>query len=72
MRGEGGEEGREWACLGFGDEGEEEGEVTLGEGSSKQEENSSKVEPIILRPSLNRGKVAKGLIVAPPASTGAL
>jgi len=64
-RGDGGEFGREVECLVPGEGGQEVGLVTLGEGTSKQEEKSSNVEPMILRPSLSRGSVAKGLTEEP-------
>jgi hypothetical protein len=63
--GEGGEFGSEVECLVAGEGGHEVGLVTLGDGTSKQEEKSSNVEPIILRPSLSRGSVAKGLTEEP-------
>lgn len=60
-RGEGGEFGREVEFLVPGEGGHDVGLVTLGDGTSKQEEKSSNVEPMIFRPSLSRGNVAKGL-----------
>lgn len=64
-RGEGGEFGREVECLYAGEGGQVVGLVTLGDGTSKQEEKSSNVDPMIFRPSLSRGKVAKGLTEEP-------
>jgi len=68
----GGVFGREAECLGEGEGGEEVGLVTRGEGSSKHEENNSNVDPIIFRPSLRRGRVAKGLGTAPFTLGGAV
>jgi len=70
--GEGGEFGKEVECLVPGEGGQEVGLVTLGDGTSKQEENSSNVEPIILRPSLSLGSVAKGLTEEPSFCRGSV
>jgi len=64
-RGDGGEFGSEVECRFPGDGGHEVGLVTRGDGTSKQEENSSNVEPMIFRPSLSLGRVAKGLTEEP-------